>query len=474
MVHKTIKRLSESAQKNQSGFILPLFLITVIIIATILVTISTTVTLDYKIVTRETHKLQAQLAADAAIDKAIVLLNADSTYTGTGGEITLLNSTDYRTTYEATVSAGGTATKKIINVVGRTYAPTTSTTPSISRKYQMDVEAVTSGNGPSSVVAGVGGLQLNNNAKITGGDVLVNGTVTLSNNAQIGLTTNSVNVRVAHTNCPNPATAAFPRVCGSGENGQPISMGTNARIYANVQATNQTTGTNMFNPGLILNSTVAPVALPVYDRAAQKALAGLTPATNLTGATGSCSTNNGSITWQANTKITGNVTFANNCTITVNGNVWITGNLTMGNNSRIVVANSLGTTRPVIMVDGSTGVVFGNNSVIAANSSNTGVQIIAYYSLASCSPDCADVTGSDLKNSQSVRTIDLSNNGSAPYTVLWSAWTKVRVQNNGQLGAVTGQTVELSNNAVINFTSSVPGSDNLVTTWVKRGYMRNY
>ncbi len=457
-------------QAKQRGFILPLFLITVIIIATILVTISTTVTLDYRISTREMYKLQAQFAADAAIDDALVQLNASSSYAGAVTPVTLMNSNNIKTTYESSVVSGGTATKKTINVIGKVYAPATSTTPQLTRKYQVDVEAVTSGVGDSSVVAGVGGLILSNNAKITGGDVVVNGTVQLSNNAQIGLTTNSVNVRVAHANCPNPATAVYPRVCGSGENGQPITMDTNAKIYANVQATNQTTGTNMFNPGLIPNSSFSPLTLPSYDRDAQKAAV----ATTISSATGSCTTNNGSKTWAANTKITGNVTLSNNCTVTIQGNVWITGNFTMGNNAKLVVPASVGTTRPVIMVDGSSGISFGNNAVITPNASNTGVQLMTYWSNSSCSPDCATVTGTELKNSQNVLTLDLSNNGSAAYSVLWAVWSKVRVQNNGQLGAVSGTTVELSNNAVINFTSSIPGSNNLVTTWVKRGYMRNY
>ena len=459
-------KLKQSAR----GFILPLFLITVIIIATILVTISTTVTLDYRIATREMHKLNAQFAADAAIDEALVQLNASSSYSGTTGQVTLMNSNNVKTTYETSVTAGATAAKKVISVIGRVFSPSTSTTPQLTRKYQVDVEAVTSGVGDSSVVAGVGGLILVNNAKITGGDVVVNGTIDMSNNSQIGLSTNPVNVRVAHTNCPTPATAAYPRVCGSGENGQPITMGTTAKIYGNVQATNQTTGTNMYNPGLIASSTFSPLTLPTYDRDAQKAAV----ATTITSTAGSCTTNNGTKTWAANTKITGNVTLSNNCTVTINGNVWITGTLSMGNNAKLVVSNSVGTTRPVIMVDGSTGITFGNNAVITPNSSNTGVMLITYWSAASCSPDCSTVTGTDLKNSQGVLTLDLSNNGSAAYSVLWAAWTKVRIQNNGQLGAVTGQTVELSNNAIINFTSSIPGSNNLVTTWVKRGYMRNY
>jgi hypothetical protein len=102
------------------------------------------------------------------------------------------------------------------------------------------------------------------------------------------------------------------------------------------------------------------------------------------------------------------------------------------------------------------------------------MMMITYWSAAGCSPDCISVTGTNLKNSQNVLTFDLSNNGSASNSILYARWTKVTISNNGAIGAVAGQTIELGNNAVINFTTSVPGSSNQTTTWAKRGYMRVY
>jgi hypothetical protein len=102
------------------------------------------------------------------------------------------------------------------------------------------------------------------------------------------------------------------------------------------------------------------------------------------------------------------------------------------------------------------------------------MEILTFWAAAACSPECTSLSGTELYNSQGTLTLDLSNTGSAPKAVLYAYWSKVRLSNNGSLGAVTGQTVELGNNAVINFSSSVPGSDNRLTTWVKRGYMRVY
>jgi hypothetical protein len=246
----------------------------------------------------------------------------------------------------------------------------------------MDIQAVTSGTGPSSVSSGVGGLILDANAKISGGDVVVNGKITLNNNSQIGLSTNAVNVRAAHQSCPSPATSAYPQVCGSG-NGQPISMGNNSKIYANVQATNQTTGTNMFNPGLIAGSHFDPIVLPTFDRTSFKNTVNASGQTMTAAQASTCS--GGVANWPANVKITGgNVTTPNNCTVKINGNVWITsGSFIPGNNSKLAVQNSLGTTMPDIVVDGSGGITLSNNATVTPNASNTGIEFLTFWSAAS-------------------------------------------------------------------------------------------
>lgn len=457
------------SQRQSAGFILPIVLIVMVVISFMIFAISSSTLVNYNRARLEVYGVSSQLAADAGFDEALVELTNDTDWPGSGGEVTLLSAGDIKTTYETEVNPGVDAEHRVIAVIARTYAPATANEATLTRHFEIDIEAVTSGTGASSVVSGVGGLILSSNAKISGGDVLVNGKINLNNNAQIGLTNNSVNVRVAHQSCPIPVDATFPRVCASGENGQPITIGNNGKIYANVQATNQTDGTNMLNPGLIAGSSFAPVPLPNYDRDGQKAA--VTTTLDSDHSTIACG-NNQTKTWPANLKITGNFTPGNNCTINITGDVWITGNVGSGNNARFVIASSAGTDRPIMMVDGSSGLTLGNNSQIISNSSGTGMEVVTYWSAAGCTPDCADVTGTSLSSSQNVTTINLSNNGSAQNSIFYARWSKVIVSNNGGLGAIAGQTVELGNNAVISFTASVPGSDNLVTTWVKRGYMR--
>ncbi len=462
-------------KQDTSGFMIATLMVVILIISVLLVTITSTSIANYQSATKEQIRVSAQLAADAGLDIGLHELNLDSDWAGTGGEVdynTTTSGKSIKTTYDVLIEPGSSAEKKIITSTARAYSPSTNTTPSSTRIYQLEAEAVTTGNGPGSVVSGVGGLTLNNNSKITGGDVIVNGTVVVSNGAQIGLSTNSVNLRVAHQSCPSPVTAAYPQVCTSG---QPITA--NGRIYANVQAQNQTTSTNMSNPGLV-SSTFAPIAVPGYDRASHKAAVAVTYASN-NSAVG-CNK-----TWPANVKITGNVSLSNNCTVTISGNVWITGTLFIGNNANMIISNTLGATRPVVMIDGSTGLSFGNNGNVTPNSSGTGAEFITTWWNTNTATngnftcggiadklDCTTVTGLALSTSQATTTINFANNATASKSIMRTLWSRVIISNNGALGAVAGQTVQLGNNAVINFTATIPGSDNLVTAWVKRGYLR--
>lgn len=474
---------------NQQGFIVGSLLVLIIIISALLLTITSSAIGNFQSSIKENARINAQFASDGGLDQSIYEINQNDTWPGTGfmwdgtawvgssAEVTLMNDTanDIRTTYQVTVTDTA-PDQKNVRSIGRTYKPSDTTTPTATRIFELELSAVTSGTGPGSVVTGVGGLILHNNAKITGGDVIVNGTLDVDSNAQIGLSTNPVNLRVAHQSCPLPADATYPQVCTTGE---PIKN--SGYIYADVKAQNQVTSTGMTSPGLT-SSVYPPVAVPGYDRPTHKNAVVTTLAP--TDSTIACG-NNQTRTWPANVKITGNVKLSNNCKVNITGDVWITGNLEFSNNTIIQISDSLGTTRPVIMIDGSEGLEAGNNSKILPNSSNMGAEIITTYWNTNTSTnggftcggiadplDCTAVTGLALYTSQSIDTLNLSNNISASNTILRTLWTKVEISNNGEIGAIAGQTIQLNNNVIINFTASIPGSDNLTTTWVKRGYLR--
>jgi hypothetical protein len=419
---------------------------------------------------KDQFQTHAQFASDGGLDVALQEINQDEAWSGTaawgaaGPEEELHNDGNVRTTYEVVVTAVDDDTK-VITSTGRTYSPISSATPRATVKISVNLRGVSSGD--FSIVTGVGGLYMSNSAKILGGDVFVNGEVNMTNSSQIGLLINPVRLQVAHQNCPDPADATYPRLCNSGENGQPITISNPAHIYGEVRANNQTDGSLMSLPGLVASSGVAAQALPVHDRVAQKAAA----TNNMTGAAASCTSNGGTVTWPANTKITGDVTISKNgCTVTIEGDVWITGSLTMINSGILKVSNALGTTRANVMVDG-TKVTIDNTAAITSNSSGTGLQIITYRSTASCSPDCVNVTGLDLYNSRSVTTIDFDNSASGPHTIFYARWSKVSINNSGSIGALVGQTIELKNSGAITFgTSAGVGT----TSWIIDSYNRDF
>jgi hypothetical protein len=450
---------------NQHGSILlglVLMLPWLILITALFLELATT---SLKLAQKDQFHTHAQLATDAGIDFAMYQINKDENWAGTGGQVELHNDGNVKTTYEISVT-NNNADSKTITSIGRTFRPATSTTAQSTITIKTDLRPVRSD--AYSVVTGVGGLYMSNSAKILGGNVHVNGEIQMSNTAQIGLTNNPVALNVAHQNCPEPATAAYPRLCNSGESGQPIAIYNTAHIYGDVKANNQISSAGMTNPGLTASSGVAALPLPPYDRNAQKAAV----TANQTGTMASCSGNT-TKTWPANLKITGDVNISNNCQVTVSGNVWITGKLTLSNQGKLIVSDALGTTRPTIMVDGSaTAVNLTNNTELKPNSIGTGFQIITYWSRASCSPDCDNVTGTSLYNSRNDTTIDMNNSSNAGATILYARWTRVSVSNSGQIGALIGQTVQLNNSATITFGASAGSSS--TQHWIIDGYRRTF
>jgi hypothetical protein len=407
-------------------------------------------------------KTLAQFGADAGADKAMKQINEDSTWTGTGSEVVLQDDSTAKITYEAVVS-DQSSQRKLLTVTGRSYRSSSSASPESFIKIIVDVKGVQSQS--FSIITGVGGLELYNNSKVLGGDVFVNGSITMANSAQIGLETSPIDLQVAHQNCPSPPDSTYPKLCASGENGQPISISNPAHIYGDVRANNQVSTDGLSNPGLTASSGVVPQPLPPHDRDAQKAAA----SNELTGSEASCS-GGSSITWPANLKITGNVSLSNSCDVTILGDVWITGNLTMSNTTEIIVSDTLGATRPNIMVDGQSTSI-SNSGEIVSNNQNTGAQLISYWSNSSCSPDCSDVTGIDLYNSRNTATISLNNSASGPHTIFYAKWSKVQISNSGQIGALVGQTITLSNSSAVTFGSSVGSS---LTFWLIDGYRRSF
>jgi hypothetical protein len=459
-------RLYSSAVRNQRGFLVPVIMIFLLAFVSVGTATLVLVNSNSNISQGEKYRLHAQLAADAGSDASIQELNTNASWSGTA-ETTVMSNSSTRTTYSSTITDDAIdPLKKTLTVTGRAYSPATSTTARSERKYEIALRGV--GGGSYAVVTGVGGLYMQNSSKIVGGDVYVNGVISLKNSAQIGLTTSPVSVKAAHQNCPVVPDATYPRACASGENGQPISLLNTAKIYGEVRATNQTDGAGMSNTGLVAGASVPPLPLPSHDREAQKTAV----ASTITAAAASCA--GGTKTWAADLKITGDVTISNGCKVTVQGDVWITGSLELSNSSEMKVTNGLAEP-PEIMIDSSEGLDVSNSSKLSSNTNATpvGFRILTYWSAAPCTPECADVTGVALADGRDDVTIELNNGSSGPNTEFYARWSAVELSNSGNVGAVVGQTVSLTNSATITFGTPVSGASS-PSAWVVSSYRRLY
>ncbi len=432
------------------------------------------------------YRTNATLAAEAGIEETIVKFNEDNSFGGVTSEKTF--STDEkqgRATYTTTITNGPNG-EKYINSTGKTYRPKTG---KVASTRGVRVSLVGTASPTPSVVAGAGGLILGGSASINNSDVHVNGYITFANSAaRIGSETQPVTVNVANANCPtgsNPG-ATYPRVCTSGE---PIKMydWSSTEILGTTCATGQTqakfpnTSNNKKPPqiraatnggsGLLPGCTAPVLPMPTYDRAAH--VGRMTTTGNASDNTYNCSNWIPVLefkrTWPANLRLNGNVNINSSCDLTITGDVYITGNLVMGGGSTVRIADSLGTTVPRIVVDGT--ITLGSGSKVYANSEGTSAQIITYKSTAACSPSCANVTGTDLYNSQNQQNLLVNGGGSFPGLGVWAYWSKAKISEGGIIGSVIAQTIDMSGAGNVTFGTTLSSG---TTTWTIRSYQRTF
>lgn len=464
---------------RQRGFLLISLLLTTFLIIAIGLVASQMVVVNYRVASSQFMRTNAQFVADAGVDYAIDQINEDATWTSTNGEVEVMNENDTRTTFEAAISNGTDEFHKVLTVTGRTYKPAGSTTPHTVRSFEVILLGIGGvGFENASVVTGVGGLIMDGNAEIHGGQVYVNGRIIMNSNAKIGQSDEPGSIKVAHQSCPVPADASYPQVCNPSEHPSmppPILVKSNAKIYGDVQTINPSAveedKEDSIVDDVLGDGDPAPVALPGYGRQAQQDAV----AETITGSEASDCSGSGDITWPANLKIIGDVVLESKCNVTVEGNVWITGTLEVKSNSDMRVRDGLAEA-PVIMVDGENGIVLDSNVDLTENNNDKGFQFITYWSDAICSPDCDDVTGSALYDSQGKTTILVKSNVEAKYAQFNARWSQAVIDSNGAIGAVAGQTVFLKSNATITFNVSVSesGGDPPISAWVVESYKRVY
>ena len=445
------------------------FLVSVVVMTTLLtglaLAIAGLVVLQYQHTVREEFVQNAELVAEAGIEQSVNQLNTSDTFSGyPTAQQFFSNTTQGKGTFTTTITDNADKSKTI-TATGLLYRTSASTTPYVTRKIKVTVVGTASSG--YSVVTGPGGLILGGSANITNSNVYVAGTITMNGSSKIGTATNPVTVDAGNNACPTGANPGptYPQVC-SGT--QPITMAPSTNIYGTVCATGQTsTGpNNNIQPGnggsgLQVGCTAPIASQPVYDRTG--IINGVTTTVSGTSGTYACSGNK-TITLPANVKITGaSIGWGNSCKITVSGNVYIPGNLTANGAVQIIAANSVGTTRPIVIVDGT--ITVGGSAAMVANASGTGIDYVSFKN--STGDPSATPTGTNLYNSQQQQNVTVGGAVNLPGMVFDAYWSKASIGGSGNLGAAAGQTVDLSGAGTVIFGTTLASGSK---TWAITSY----
>ncbi len=462
----------DAKRRDESGSFLVAALVIILFLTSIGLVVAQLVSSQYQQVKGRTFFQNAQLAAEAGIEETVNKLNADDSFSGFDSAQQFFDNTiQGKGVFTTTVTTNPDGKSKVIVATGKVYRADGDTNPINTRTVKVTVVGTQSEG--YSVYTGPGGLILGGSAKITNSDVYVNGTITLNGASSIGTASQPLKVYAANYVCPTSGGPTYPQVCTTT---QPISLAYSTNIYGTVCATNQTsTGPNnniqggSTGQGLVLGCTAPQVSTPTYDRQAQiNAVTTTKPSSDSDiDCTKWRSADKFARTWSANLKITGNVTIASSCDLTITGNVYITGNLSIGGAASITVADSVGTTRPVVIVDGT--ITVNGSGQMKANSSGTGIQFISFKSNASCSPSCTNLTGDDLKNSQNYQTVSVGGSAQLPGMIFQSYWGKISLAGSGNMGSAIGQTVDMGGAGTVTFGTKLAAGSR---TWTISSYQQ--
>lgn len=431
---------------------------------------------QYSHTKRSTFVADAILVAEAGVEQSIAQMNVDQNFSGFSTPQQFFNSSEQgRGVYTSTVTNGANGSTKIITSVGKIYRTNNTVKPVSTRTVKVTIVGTESEG--YSVFTGPGGLILSGSANITNSDVFVNGTISLSGAAKIGTYNQPVNVSVANQACPtgNSPGATYAVVCTSSN---PISMGWSTNIYGTVCATGQTSKgpnnniqTGNGGEGLKAGCTTEPGTQPSYDRIAH--IAAMTTTGSATATDYNCSQWKNPVgfvrVWPANLRLNGNVDASSSCDLTISGDVYITGNLDIGGAAKIRVADSVGTRRPVVVVDGAIDV--GGSTQLIANSSGTGIQFISFKSNAACGSTCTTLSGNALKNTQNYQTVNIGGASNLAGMVFQAYWGRIKVGGSGNVGSAVGQTVDLSGAGTITFGTKLATGSKI---WTVTSYQQKY
>lgn len=139
-------------KKQENGSIIVSILVVTLFLTTIIYSLIVLANANLSRARGRVLLLQAQYAAESGADSAIAILNSgNEAYTGSGGEVTVLDGSQYKASYTVTVASGANNKERVITATGKVYTPKTAATARYSRK----IEVITQRTSTSIVASGM-------------------------------------------------------------------------------------------------------------------------------------------------------------------------------------------------------------------------------------------------------------------------------------------------------------------------------
>lgn len=378
---------------------------------------------------------QAQLLAEAGLEKAIAQINQNTNYTGE----TFTLSASGTTIGTVIVALGGSGNTRTISSTG--YVPS-SAAPVKTVTVKAQITGTAGGSTPiifqNGVQVGDLGVIMKNNSSISG-NVFSNGQVRGATNTAIsgsvvsagpsGLIKDFRELGIAGHVTAN----TVDRVMVAG-NVKGRTCRNNSVISGNLWADTVTscTVTGTTSPGV---PDTAPQNLPItqaqIDAWKQTAEGG--------------GVQNGNLELSSNTslgpiKINGDLEIEENVILTITGTIWVTGELEIENGARLQLHSSYGVNEGVMVVDGP---IHAANNMQALGSGQAGSYLMLL------------TTNSGTGHHSSA--IDLHNG--ARGAIVYAQNGKIHLHNNALVKQATGLGLELDNNARLTFESGISNSN---------------
>ncbi len=174
--------------------------------------------------------LEAQYAAESGVDAAIGKLNDDSNYTGSGGEVLVLDhnttSNSYKATFNVTVSTTAVNNERLVTATGYLYTPRSATSPSFSR--QIEVTAQRNSTSSTSSILSRNLIEIASSVKdIQARDIYLNGYINM-NKASNNLIAENITIAGKNTGVGNCS------IGGIGTLTKPSSFSTPGQTKTNI------------------------------------------------------------------------------------------------------------------------------------------------------------------------------------------------------------------------------------------------